>query len=130
MVKGGLRMNKDCIEIKLDWEYDADDGILLADVFKTYLEDDDELIGRVHIYKYTTNPEVNIFTLCGKNMIRNAVLCNHRSIIDALIKEMDEVDALNADDNNKLKIDNRYNTTNVMVEINLKEAIEELKKEL
>lgn len=123
-------MIKDCIELKLDWEYDVEDGILLADVFKTYLEDDDELIGRVHIYKYTPNPEVNIFALCGKDMIRNAVLCNHRSIIDALIKEMDEVDALNADDSNNLKIDSRYNTTNVTVEINLKEAMDELRKEL
>ena len=63
-------------------------------------------------------------------MIRNAVLCNHRSIVDALIKEIDEVDAINGNEDGPLKIDSRMSETNVVIEINLKEAIEELKKEL
>ena len=122
-------MIKDCIELNLDWHYDVTDNYMESDIF-IIGSDDNTRIGKIIIDMDNPNPVVDIYVLCGKDMIRNAVLCNHRSIIDALIKEMDEVDALNADDSNNLKIDSRYNTTNVTVEINLKEAIDELRKEL
>jgi hypothetical protein len=122
-------MIKDCIELNLDWHYDATDNYMISDIF-IIGNDDNEHIGKIVINMDTPNPEVDIYALCGKNMIRNAVLCNHRSIIDALIKEIDEVDAINGNEEGALKIDSRDNETNVIVEINLKEAIEELKKEL
>ena len=122
-------MIKDCIELNLDWNYDVTDNYMESDIF-IIGSDDNTHIGKIVIDMDNPNPAVDIYALCGKDMIRNAVLCNHRSIVDALIKEIDEVDAINGNEDGPLKIDSRMSETNIVIEINLKEAIEELKKEL
>lgn len=122
-------MIKDCIELNLDWHYDVTDNYMESDIF-IIGSDDNTHIGKIVIDMDAPNPVVDIYALCGKDMIRNAVLCNHRSIVDALIKEIDEVDAINGNEDGPLKIDSRMSETNVVIEINLKEAVEELKKEL
>lgn len=126
-------MIKDCIELNLDWHYNAESGILKADVLLIG-DDDNEEIGKIVITKRGTNLNKYALVTGGPELARNAVLCNHRTVIDTLIKEMDEIDIINSNSDNKdddtITIDKKSSETNVVVEINLKEAIEELKKEL
>lgn len=125
-------MIKDCIELNLDWSYNAESGILKANVLLIGDDDNDE-IGKIVITKRGTDLNKYALVTGGPALARNAVLCNHRTVMDALIKEIDEIDAINSNSINKdddIIIDKKSSETNVLVEINLKEAIEELKKEL
>lgn len=120
---------KDCIKINIDWEYDA--TVLFMDS-SIYIDKDDEneFIGKIQISMDGYNPIVDILPLCGKNIIRNAVLCNNKTIIDTLLKEIDDVNNINKKEANNLIIDTRSDETNVILELDLVKAIEDFKKEI
>ena len=127
-------MIKSCIEVSVDWTYNADVYYLEANV--TLVGKTHELgsIGRIII----TNEDHDLRVIHRlpeisdrKYILRNIALISQTMITDKLLNEMNEVDYLNDhNEDEKILIDVRENTMNLVLEVDLKNEIEKLKKEL
>lgn len=127
-------MIKSCIEVSVDWTYNAETCYLESNIILIGKTHELGIIGKIIIYNEDDGlrvihrfPEISD----RKQILRNIVLISQVLISDKLMNEMNEVDYLNDhNEDGKMLIESRENTMNLVLEVDLNAEIEKLKKEL